>query len=212
MSMFLLLFAVTLAVTTAFLFLYRKGFFVKKFAGTGISFPFFIQSNQAGETPAPVRKYVPEETPATDALEAVSLELEELQFVLEQKKAERHILAGHDDAKHMLAVELDMLDTTIQALERKADLIATEMEKLRPAAARLDELEDAHRVMADDLSKITERLEWAKLEVETLEEALQIKERNNARLAHENNQLKQKIELLQSLNCELDAIAEARKR
>jgi hypothetical protein len=208
--MFTLFLTLLLAAATAFAFLYRKGFFLKRIAGTNLVLPVLpVIKTQRPVTTADLR---PQETPATDALESVDLELEDLQFQLDKKKAERQALRDKEDVLHHAAVELDLLDTSIQSLEYKLVEAKRQLEALRPSAAALDELHQAHRMVEADLAKAQDRLQWAKIENEALEEALEEKDRACAQLTAENAQLQQKVQLLLSLNSELEGIADARRR
>ncbi|MDB5252565.1 MAG: hypothetical protein JWP27_1734 [Flaviaesturariibacter sp.] len=154
--------------------------------------------------PLPVRVKLPSKTsqprPATDApSDELTMEFDDLQWLLEKKKTELRLLAAEQSLKDENAVRLDAIEDTIDVIESRLLRLQHSLANVRQTVIQLDELTIINSRLQRELSQCKGQWQSALEDNGALREELDDVRDYAADLKQQRQQLHKQVSLLENL-------------
>jgi chromosome segregation ATPase len=146
-----------------------------------------------------------------DKADELSMEIDDLQWLLEKKKSELEEIRINRQLADSAAVQVDMIQDSMNLLETRIINCAKQLASLKPIALELDELEINYNQLKNELAQSQHNYQSSLSENELLREELELLKEEASYLAIEKAQLNKKIILLESINHDLETTIEAMK-
>jgi chromosome segregation ATPase len=148
---------------------------------------------------------------SSDKVDTLSMEIDDLEWMLEKKKNELDEIRRERKLTHDTAAQVDMIHDTIDSIESKISTCQQQLLALKPVVADLDELEINYRQLKNELAQSQHNNQDIAEENISLREQLDICNDDLDAARIEKQKLQRKIIILESLNQDLQSMADAWK-
>jgi chromosome segregation ATPase len=148
---------------------------------------------------------------SSDKVDTLSMEIDDLEWMLEKKKNELDEIHRERKLTHDTAAQVDMIHDTIDSIESKISTCQQQLLALKPVVADLDELEINYRQLKNELAQSQHNNQDIAEENISLREQLDICNDDLDAARIEKQKLQRKIIILESLNQDLQSMADAWK-
>jgi chromosome segregation ATPase len=148
---------------------------------------------------------------SSDKVDTLSMEIDDLEWMLEKKKNELDEIRRERKLTHDTAAQVDMIHDTIDSIESKISTCQQQLLALKPVVADLDELEINYRQLKNELAQSQHNNQDIAEENISLREQLDICNDDLDAARIEKQKLQRKIIILDSLNQDLQSMADALK-
>jgi chromosome segregation ATPase len=207
----LILISIALLLLVTSVFIYNRTFLINKFVSptAALSQPanLSLLFHGNGENDS---VYVSKGS-STDKADNLSMEIDDLEWLLEKKKNELIEIRREKKLEQDTAAQVDMIQDTIDSMESKIATCQQQLAALKPVAVDLDELEINYQQLKNELAQSQHNYQDIAEENVSLREQLDMcNEELNAVLL-EKQKLHRKIMILESLNQDLQSMADAWK-
>lgn len=146
-----------------------------------------------------------------DKVDNLSMEIDDLEWLLEKKKNELDEIRRDRKLADDTAAQVDMIHDTIDSMESKIATCQQQLAALKPLAVDLDELEINYQQLKNDLAQSQHNFQDASEEIISLREQLEICNDELQAARVEKQKLQRKIVILESLNQDLQSMADTWK-
>jgi chromosome segregation ATPase len=148
---------------------------------------------------------------SSDKVDTLSMEIDDLEWMLEKKKNELDEIRRERKLTHDTTAQVDMIHDTIDSIESKISTCQQQLLALKPVVADLDELEINYRQLKNELAQSQHNNQDIAEENISLREQLDICNDDLDAARIEKQKLQRKIIILESLNQDLQSMADALK-
>jgi chromosome segregation ATPase len=207
----LILIAIALLLLVGSVYLYNRTFPANKLVSHAAALAqpanlsLLFHGNNESET-----VYVPKGS-SSDKADNLSMEIDDLEWLLEKKKNELEEIRRERKLAQDTAAQVDMIQDTIDSMESKIAICQQQIAALKPLAADLDELEINYQQLKGELAHSQHNYQDLAEENISLREQLDMVNEDLEAARKEKQKLQRKIVILESLNQDLQSMADAWK-
>jgi chromosome segregation ATPase len=148
---------------------------------------------------------------SSDKVDTLSMEIDDLEWMLEKKKNELDEIRRERKLSQDTAAQVDMIHDTIDSMESKISTCQQQLLALKPVVVDLDELEINYQQLKNELAQSQHNYQDIAEENISLREQLEICNDELNTVLMEKQKLHRKIIILESLNQDLQSMADAWK-
>jgi chromosome segregation ATPase len=142
---------------------------------------------------------------AKDKAEDLSMEIDDLQWLLEKKRTELEEIRMEKKLADSAAAQLDIIEDAVDAIESKLFQCQKQMASMKTIAYDLDELEINCQQLKNDLAQSEHNYQASLSENDILREQLELANEELIESRSVKQQLQKKIVILESLNQDLES-------
>jgi chromosome segregation ATPase len=148
---------------------------------------------------------------SSDKVDTLSMEIDDLEWMLEKKKSELDEIRRERRLAQDTAAQVDMIHDTIDSIESKLSTCQQQILALKPVVVDLDELEINYQQLKNELAQSQHNNQDIAEDNISLREQLDMCNEDLTAALIEKQKLQRKIIILESLNQDLQSMADAWK-